>query len=113
MILPNSPEQLALDIMKRSICSVQVGAALQDIDGRIISWGWNSVGDGFGEHAEAAAIRRANKRRIGYATLYVASQRKRNSKPILSKPCPDCQALLDKYLIDVLYRDAREMWMLI
>ena len=64
MIKPADPRQLAVDLLPRSTCLVQVAAVIADKRG-IFSWGWNSSGvTGYGEHAEAAAIRRANKRRL-------------------------------------------------
>jgi deoxycytidylate deaminase len=68
---------------------VQVAAVIAD-DSGIFAWGWNSVGDGLGLHAESHAIKRANKARLETATIYVASRRKRNEKIVLSKPCEDC-----------------------
>jgi pyrimidine deaminase RibD-like protein len=95
VIKPDDPRQLATALLSRSICNVQVAAVIADKSG-IFSWGWNHAGrNGFGEHAEAAAIRRANKKRLEYATVYVAAKRNRNF--INSMPCPDCARLLRKY----------------
>lgn len=110
MIKPSDPRQLAVDILLRSTCSVMVGAAITDAFGHITSWGWNSVGAGFGEHAECSAIRRANKKRLYWGTIYVASQRRRNSKVIMSKPCDDCKRIIVKHRMDVVYRDANGEW---
>ena len=110
MIKPSDPRKLAVDLLPRSICSVQVAAVIAD-DSGIFSWGWNSVGSGLGEHAEAAAIRRANKDRLETATIYVAAQRNRNGKIVLSKPCEDCAKRLRAagiYL--VYYRLASGRW---
>lgn len=109
MIKPNDPRVLAVDLLPRSICAVQVAAVLADGHG-IFSWGWNSMGTGYGEHAEAAAVRRANKRRLEGATIYVASVRNRNQKVIPSKPCPDCQRLIDKWGLKVVWRDGNGDW---
>lgn len=107
---PNSGEQLAVDISARSGCSVQVGAALVDANG-IFAWGWNSVGfDGHGLHAEAHAILRANKKRLAGATIYVSSTRRRNNKIVTSKPCEDCQKLLNKWNIKAIWRDNNGNW---
>jgi pyrimidine deaminase RibD-like protein len=74
---------------------VQVAAVVVDWNGRVMSWGWNNSGrDGYGEHAEAAAIRRANPWRLKGATIYVAGKR---SKPVMSRPCKDCLKLLAGY----------------
>jgi deoxycytidylate deaminase len=107
---PANTRQLAVDILERSECSVQVGAAIADKWG-IISWGWNSLGyDGFGLHAEAHAISRANKSRLYGATIYVASKRKRNQKVVISKPCPACQKLINKWELKVVWRDNANEW---
>ncbi len=107
---PVSGKDLAIDILTRSPCSVQVGAAIEDGNG-IFSWGWNSEGfDGYGLHAEAHAIRRANKRRLVGATIYVASLRKRNTKVVISKPCPACQQLIQKWQLRVVWRDSDGEW---
>lgn len=111
MVKPSDPRQLTLDLLPRSICSVQVAAVIADKRG-IFSWGWNSVGSGFGEHAEVAAIRRANKRRLRGATIYVATQRMRSFGPkmVNSMPCFGCEALIMKRGLNVVYRDARGIW---
>lgn len=111
MIKPDDPRKLAIALLARSICSVQVAAVIADKHG-IFSWGWNSVGSGFGEHAEAAALRRANRDRLVGATIYVASRRQRNSKAILSKPCDSCDARIVKAeLANIIYRSAEGVWL--
>jgi pyrimidine deaminase RibD-like protein len=110
MLKPSDPRQLAIDLLGRSICSVQVAAVLVDKWG-IFGWGWNSVGSGFGEHAEAAAIRRSSRDRLVGSTIYVASQRKRNSKTIMSAPCSACWQRIKKVHVDhVIYRDPSGRW---
>jgi deoxycytidylate deaminase len=107
---PPDAKDLARDILSRSSCSVQVGAAISD-DVGIFSWGWNSVGfTGLGLHAEAHAILRANKQRLFGSTIYVASKRKRNGKTVVSKPCEDCQKLIQKWNIGVKWRDNNGEW---
>jgi deoxycytidylate deaminase len=107
---PTNAGQLAVDILERSRCSVMVGAAIADNNG-IFAWGWNSEGfDGHGLHAEVHAILRANKRRLAGATIYVASVRQRNHKTITSKPCYDCQKLIDKWNLSVRWRDKNGEW---
>lgn len=107
---PASAKELAVDILGRSQCSVQVGAAIEDASG-ILSWGWNSVGfSGYGLHAEHHAILRANKRRLRGSTIYVASMRKRNGKVVTSKPCEDCQKLIDKWELRVVWRQFDGGW---
>lgn len=109
MMKPINGEQLASEILARSQCSVQVGAAIADKHG-IFSWGWNSVGSGYGMHAEAHAISRANKKRLKGALLFVASMRRRNGKIVTSKPCAECQKLIDKWGLQVAWRDSNGDW---
>jgi deoxycytidylate deaminase len=107
---PVSSKELAIDILERSRCSVRVGASIQDGSG-ILSWGWNSEGfDGMGLHAEAHAILRANKKRLHEATIYVASVRGRNGKFVTSKPCVDCQKLIDKWKLRAVWRGSNGEW---
>ena len=106
MIKPRDPRKLAIALLSRSICQVQVAAVLADSHG-IFSWGWNSVGSGLGEHAEAAAFRRASKRRLEWATLCVAAKRK--GRIVLSRPCSECEHLIRKWGIrTVWYRSGNE-----
>jgi hypothetical protein len=94
VIKPDDPRQLAIDLLDRSTCHVQVAAVIADQHG-IFSWGWNHSGrDGYGEHAEAAAIRRANPWRLDHSTIYIAGRRKGQ---VFSRPCADCQKLLKGY----------------
>lgn len=113
------PRQLAAKILERSSCTIKVGAVLVDRKGNIFSWGQNHMGfDGFGQCAEAHAILRAMLRRtcgksctrFKGATIYVAGLRARNRKVLCSKPCPRCQALLDRLGIKACYRDADSRW---
>ncbi len=107
---PDSAAQLAIDILARSQCSVQVGAAISDNNG-IFTWGWNSTGpSGFGQCAEKHAIARANKRRLTGATIYIAGIRRRNGKVVLSKPCDSCQKLIDKWQLKAVWRDVYGEW---
>lgn len=106
------PRELTIDLLPRSVCSVRVAAVIADRHG-IFSWGWNSVGAGFGEHAEAAAIRRANKKRLAGATIFVASVRARNEKAVGSRPCEDCQALIDKHGLTAIYRNKHWGWVMV
>jgi cytidine deaminase len=102
-------KELASEILSRSVCSVQVGSAVEDAHG-IFSWGWNSVGSGHGQCAEKHAILRANRKRLQGATIYVASIRRRNKKLVPSKPCKICQQLVDKYALRVIWRDNDGSW---
>lgn len=109
MTKPDDPRQLAIDLLNRSECAVQVAAVIADRHG-IFSWGWNSVGTGLGEHAEAAAIRRANKKRLSGATIYVAGRRKKSRNPVLSKPCEHCEAIIRAWGVVFSYRDNEGEW---
>lgn len=110
MIKPDDPRQLAVDLLSRSICNVKVAAVIADDHG-IFSWGWNNSGDGFGLHAEDHVIRRANKKRIVWATLYVAGERARNHKPVPSRPCGACESVIKAWGIrTVWYRDGDGKW---
>lgn len=111
MIIPRDPRELAIDLLPRSTCRVQVAAVVADSHG-IFGWGWNSMGSsGLGEHAEASAFRRANRDRLEYATLYVASRRQRNNKWVMSRPCELCEKLIRKYdLFEVYYLTGQGKW---
>ena len=101
------PEDLAIDLLGRSICAVQVSAVLADRS--IYSWGWNGVHTGLGIHAEAHCLSRANRRRISQSTLYTAARRKKSGNVVTAKPCADCQALLRR-VKRVVYRDGDGSW---
>ena len=110
MIKPDDPRELAEILLNRSICSVQVAAVIADRHG-ILAWGWNFVGGGYGKHAETHAISRANRKRLEGATIYVASQRKRNGKMVTSKPCQNCQNSINlNEIAHVCWRDADGRW---
>lgn len=108
MFKPADPRDLAIDLLSRSICFVRVAAVICDPYHQIISWGWNSVGSGFGLHAEVHAIGRANPARLEYGTIYVASKRKK--KAIMSKPCEECERLIKKWHLSVVYRASDGVW---
>lgn len=91
-----NPQELVVQLLKRSTCSVQVAAVLADAQG-VFAWGWNSSGpSGMGQHAEAHAISRANPRRLPASTIYVASRRRKSGRAVLSAPCKDCMPLVSK-----------------
>lgn len=111
MFKGSDPRKLAIDLLPRSTCSVQVAAVFAD-DYGIFSWGWNSPGNGLGEHAEAAAIRRANNARLATSTLYVVSQRR--GRAVLSKPCSACmRKIQNREVYLVWYRDQNNVWRVI
>lgn len=113
---PSDPRELAIDLLPRSICTVQVAAVVADDHG-IFGWGWNNVGSGLGEHAESAAIRRSSRKRLEYASIYIASRRLRNQKLIYSRPCGDCEKAIKKvgiryiYFMDNFGEWQREEWL--
>lgn len=110
MIKPSDPRELAIDLLPRSICTVQVAAVIADKRG-IFAWGWNSAGNGFGEHAEAAAIRRGSRDRMVGATIYVASRRQRTGRAVMSLPCDKCLSrILKAEFSSVWYRDHAGVW---
>lgn len=105
------PTDLAIDLLGRSTCIVQVAAVLHDRHG-IFSWGWNHAGsDGMGSHAEDVAIFRANPKRLKGATITVAGIRKKSSNPVLSLPCEDCmQLILSKDIAAVQFMLKNGVW---
>lgn len=104
---PNDPRELVLALLHRSTCSIQVAAVIADKWG-IFAWAVNHSGfNGLGACAEREAIRRANKKRLEGATIYVASRRQRNMKAIMSKPCVKCQHMIDKRKLKVIYRHGK------
>ncbi len=109
MITNISPKELAIDLLARSVCSVQVAAVIYDGHG-IFGWGWNSIGpDGFGWHAEAHAISRCSRRRLAGATIAVAGRRQKSRNFVNNCPCIDCQLKIDKVRIaEIEYLDKGE-----
>ena len=81
------PRELAVDLLNRSSCEVQVAAVLWDSHG-IFSWGWNHERNGNeGEHAEEHAVKRANPKRLRGARLTVAARRRKSRRIIFARPC--------------------------
>ena len=104
------PRQLAIDLLPRSVCSVKVASVIVDKFYYIVSYGWNHSGPtGMGQHAECHAILRANRNRLGLGTIYVAGQYLRGTL-VNAKPCKECQKLIDKYYMSVVYRDKLGVW---
>lgn len=93
-----SPRQLAMDLLDRSQCAVQVACVLVDPAGRIFAWGWNHAGpDGFGTHAEEYAINRSNLRRLAGARAVVAGMRG-GRRYVTARPCGSrCWPLLASF----------------
>lgn len=89
MIKPDDPRELAVALLDRSTCKVQVAAVLADKHG-IFAWGWNSSGKGSGMHGEAHAISRASRRRMKGATIYVAGRRMAKGNMVCAMPCLAC-----------------------
>lgn len=109
-MVKTTPQKLAEDILHRSKCAVMVGAVIADRHG-IMAWGWNSVGNGYGIHAEAWTINRANHKRLEGASIYVAGVRKRTSRMVSAKPCDDClRRIVAAGIGRVYYRDKDGEW---
>lgn len=109
--IPTSIEDILENLLNRSVCMVKVAALIVDTYGCTVSTGWNSSGpDGFGEHAERAAIRRANRDRLNGSTIYVAGEWRGRDKATPSKPCLKCQRVIDKWGLRVIYRDSDGGW---
>ncbi len=111
MIKPDDPKDLVINLLPRSICSVQVASVITDRDGRILSWGWNNMGPtGYGICAERHAISRGNRNRYKYGTIYVAGRYARNNHPVNAVPCDLCQAQIESYEMTVLFRNKMGEW---
>lgn len=102
------PRDLVLGLLTRSICAIQVAAILVDNHGAY-AWGWNSVGGGYGLHAEAHCLSRANKRRLSESIMYVAARRARNKKVLTARPCALCEPKVRR-VGKVIYRNAAGEW---
>jgi deoxycytidylate deaminase len=103
------PKELVVALLNRSQCAVQVAAVLEDVNG-VHAWGWNSSGrDGYGQHAEAHCLSRANPRRLAGSILYVAARRRRNGRVVQSRPCETCQKVIWR-VTRVVYRDGNGVW---
>jgi len=110
------PEQLAIDLLPRSICNVRAAAVIVDKKGRIVSYGWNrshlTGSDVGGICAEREAIRRSNRRRLRGATIYVAGQWRDSGNYVEARPCAICHALLVKHGIrKVRFTTKEGMWL--
>lgn len=88
------PRELAVALLNRSRCSVQVACVIADSYG-VFAWGWNHTGsDGLGLCAERHALSRANRSRLKGATLYVVGRRKKSKSFVNAKPCDKCWAAI-------------------
>lgn len=65
--------------------------------------------DGYGLHAEAHALQRANRKRLAHATMWVIARRKRSGNPVTARPCLSCQPLL-KGVSKIWFRDSHNEW---
>lgn len=111
MIKPDDPRDLTVNLLARSTCDVQVGAVIADHKGHIISWGWNNMhSTGYGICAERHAIKRANRERLRYGTVYVSGKWRDRNKLVNSKPCSLCSAMIKKYNMIVVYRNKEGEW---
>lgn len=101
------PKQLVVRLLQRSSCNVSVACVIADNYG-IHSWGFNNPGQGFGEHAEAMAIRRANRKRLKRSTLFTAAVRRKNNRTVTAQPCEKCARIVK--VQKVVYRDKHGVW---
>ena len=108
-----SPRELAILLLHRSPCNVQVAAVLSDKKGNIFAWGWNHTShNGNGMHAERHAISgRANRKRLFGSRLTVAGKRRKSGNFVCAKPCTKiqpryacepCMELAKKYGIGII-----------
>ena len=103
------PTELAIDLSGRSTCNVRVGCVIVDTEGRVVAWGWNHEGsDGLGECAEAFAIKRANRKRLVGASIYVFGQWGHSGNWVNAIPCMNCMALIRKYDLHYVYHSTKE-----
>lgn len=92
------PEEIAETVSYRSTRNVRVGSCIIDTIGRVISIGWNHEGpDGLGECAEAFAIKRANRKRLVGASIYIFGQWGHSLNWVTAIPCSRCMALIRKH----------------
>ncbi len=96
-----------MDITSRSPCEYKVGALIHDKKG-VVAVGWNNAWHGLGIHAEAHAVMRSNRARLRGATITIAGRR---CGWIYSRPCEACQALIDKWGLNVEFYDGQQ-WMI-
>lgn len=103
-------KDLAIDLLRRSECNVQMAAVLSDKVG-IFAWGYNNSGPrGDGCHAEAHALTRANRKRLHGATITVAGVRRGRGR-VLSAPCEECAQLIAAAgLKTIEYHDKDGVW---
>lgn len=108
MLKPKNPKELALKLLKRSTCRVQVAAVLSDKKG-IFAWGVNHAGDGYGMCAERECLRKANYKRVQGAVMWIAARRKKSGNPVSSRPCGACWPAVSRCLY-VVYREKDSTW---
>ena len=111
MLKPDDPRDLAMNLLHRSVCNVQVGAVVVDGYGKIMGWGWNHSGPtGLGLCAERHAIRRCNADRLHGAVMVVAGRWRKTGKIVTARPCAKCQAVLRKKGMLAMYRNQDGKW---
>lgn len=103
----NTPFVLSKDIAYRSTCRDRVGAVIVDKDERVFSWGWNHCGfDGCGMCAERDAVRRANKKRLEGAAIYVC-RIKPSGIVGIAFPCDLCLERIRKHKFSIIHFTSR------
>lgn len=101
--------KLAEVIAGRSTRNVTVGVVIVDPQDRVISVGWNHEGpQGMGECAEAFAIKRANRKRLVGASIYVFGQWRHSSNWVTAIPCSRCMALIRKHGLRCIYHSTKD-----
>ena len=108
---PSDPKDLVLDLIPRSVCSVQMAAVICDAAGAILGWGWNHSGpDGYGMCAERYALMRCNQSRLWSGTIYVAGKWAEKGTLVHAKPCEKCEAVIRKFEMEVVFRNKKGKW---
>lgn len=102
------PQELTLQLLKRSGCKVQVASVISDKRGAF-AWAVNHAGDGFGMCAERECLRRANPKRVAGAVLWVAARRRKSKGIVTAMPCAACAPAV-KGCLYVMYRDKNGTW---
>ena len=92
-----NPREIAIKLLKRSICKIQMAAVLTDKNGCNFGWGWNyPTPDGFSMHAEFHAIFKANPKRLKGSRIIIVGRRQRSGNFVYSRPCKNKCLLLIK-----------------
>lgn len=107
------PDLVAVELAKESKASFKLGALICDKKGRIVASGYNKLkshprfGSGYSKnlHAEGAALLQAYKLNIDCTGFSMYVFRKNSC---ISKPCKDCQKLIEKAGIKIVYYSVKK-----